>query len=53
MKMFGEFGAKFETSISSKIDTLLHSVQKSNVNETDIGLRRSGQVENMSSYSRG
>ena len=41
MNMFDEFGAKFETSISLKIDTLLQIVQKSNMDQTDIGLSRS------------
>ena len=53
MKMFDKFGAKFETSILSKIDTILQTVQNSNANQRFIGLRRSGQDENMSSYSRG
>ena len=52
MKMFDEFGAKFETYILSKIDTILQTVQNSNVNNMDIGLRRSGQDEIMISYSR-
>ena len=53
MKMFDEFGAKFETFILSKIDTILQKVQNNNVNQTDIGLRRSGQHENKSSDSKG
>ena len=52
MNMFDEFGAKFETSILSKIDTILQKLQNSNANQTDIGLRRSGQDEIMISYSR-
>ena len=48
MKIFDEFGAKFENSFSSKVDTILQIVQNSNANQTDIGLRRSGQDENKS-----
>ena len=42
MKIFDEFGAKFETSISSKTDTILQTVHHSNANQTDIDVRRSG-----------
>ena len=53
MKMFDEFGSKFETSISSKIDSLLQTVQQSNDNQTDLCLMNSGQDENTSSDSSG
>ena len=53
MMMFDEFVAKFETSILSKIDTILQTVQNSNANQRFIGLRRSGQDENTSSDFRG
>ena len=53
MKMFDEFGAKFKNYILSKINTILQTVQNSNMNKTNIGLRRSGQDDNMSSDSIG
>ena len=53
MKMFDEFGAKFKNYILSKINTILQTVQNSNTNKTNIGLRHSGQDDNMSSDSIG
>ena len=53
MKMFDKFGANFETSILSQMDTILQIVQNSNANHTDIVLRCSGLDENKSSDSRG